>query len=445
MAEIKAGYKQTDIGLIPEDWGVKSISSLCEIVSGGTPSTANPAFWFKGDIPWCTPSDITSTSGKYLHKTDRNITSLGLSKSTANLLPEGSLLLCSRATIGEVKIAKTKIATNQGFKSLICRSVDNEFMYYKVLTLKDKLLQFSIGSTFLEFSKKDIARLHIIVPKLEEQKAIAAALSDVDGLIESLEQLIAKKRDMKTAAMQQLLTGQKRLPGFEVLSGYKQTDIVVIPEDWGVITFNKLADPNDPYSITGGPFGSNLQSRDYTPKGIRIIQLQNIGDGIFYDDYEIFTSIDKANELRSCNVYPGDIILSKMGDPVARATLVPKANARYLMCSDGIRLNVDRRRNSELYTFYYINSLQFRKAAEAASTGSTRKRIGLSELKKLPVIIPKLEEQTAIATILSDMDTEIDGLEQRLEKARSLKTGMMQELLTGKTRLIKTDKKQEMV
>ena len=205
------GYKQTNIGIIPEDWDVMPISSLCEIVSGGTPSTSSTAFWFKGHIPWCTPSDITGTSGKYIDKTNRNITSLGLSKSTANILPVGSLLLCSRATIGEVKIANTKIATNQGFKSLVCNAVDNEFMYYKVLTLKDKFLQFSIGSTFLEFSKKDIARLQVDVPKLEEQKAIASVLSDMDYEIDALEQRLEKARSLKTGMMQELLTGKTRL------------------------------------------------------------------------------------------------------------------------------------------------------------------------------------------------------------------------------------------
>ena len=159
MAEMKLGYKKTDIGVIPEDWDVRPVSALSEIISGGTTFTANPYFWFKGDIPWCTRSDITSISCKSLNETGKNITSLGLAKSSANLLLKGSLLLCGRATIGKVRIAKRQIATNQGFKSLIYHSVNNEFMYYKVLTLKECLLQ---------FSKKDITRLQIDIPKPEE-------------------------------------------------------------------------------------------------------------------------------------------------------------------------------------------------------------------------------------------------------------------------------------
>ena len=120
-------------------------------------------------------------------------------------------MLCSRATIGEVKIAKTEIATNQGFKSLVCNYVDNEFMYYKVLTLKDKLLQFSIGSTFLEFSKKDIEKLQIDIPQPEEQTAIATVLSDMDAEIEALEERRTKTQNIKQGMMQELLTGKTRL------------------------------------------------------------------------------------------------------------------------------------------------------------------------------------------------------------------------------------------
>src|SRR5690606_36294439 len=140
--------------------------------------------------------------------------------------------------------------------------------------------------------------------------------------------------------------------------------------------------------------------------------------------------------LISCNIYPGEIILSKMGDPVARACIIPDTEERYIMCSDGIRLKVDPEKFSASFIFFYLNYPTFRNQALEASTGSTHKRIGLSELRTLQVIAPSKKEQTAIATILSDMDEEIQALEQRLTKTRQIKQGMMQELLTGKTRLV---------
>lgn len=203
--------------------------------------------------------------------------------------------------------------------------------------------------------------------------------------------------------------------------GYKHTDIGIIPNEWDICTFEEIADKNKKWSITGGPFGSNLKTTDYTNEGVQIVQLQNIGDGCFHNDSEVFTSDEKANELLSSNIYPDDIILSKMGDPVARACFIPKGGKRYLMASDGIRLVVDEKRFSKKFVHDYINSIFFRKRAFEISTGSTRLRIGLPELKRLMVIKPTLPEQTAIATALSNTDALITSLQNLIAKKRLIK------------------------
>lgn len=215
-----------------------------------------------------------------------------------------------------------------------------------------------------------------------------------------------------------------------VKQGYKQTEIGVIPEDWEVSIFEDFADKTKKWSITGGPFGSNLKTDDYTNEGVQIVQLQNIGDGSFNNSSQIFTSNKKADELLSCNIYPGEIILSKMGDPVARACYIPNEFPRYLMASDGIRLVVNEKKYSKEFVFQYINSPFFRNRAIEISTGSTRQRIGLPELKSLKVILPPLAEQEAIASALSDADAWIDRLEQLIAKRRLIKQGAMQTLLT---------------
>lgn len=197
---------------------------------------------------------------------------------------------------------------------------------------------------------------------------------------------------------------------------------------WRKISLGELADRNIRWSFSGGPFGSNLKSSDYTESGIRIIQLQNIGDSCFLDNYKIFTSKQKADELLSCNIYPGEIILAKMGDPVARSCIVPTTEERYLMCSDGIRLVVDKNNYSSTFTFYLINSKYFRKKAEEKSTGSTRKRIGLDELKSIPILIPILQEQKKIADCLSSLDELIEAHEQKLDALKQHKKGLMQHL-----------------
>ena len=218
----------------------------------------------------------------------------------------------------------------------------------------------------------------------------------------------------------------------EVKQGYKKTEVGVIPIVWDVVPFDEIANKHKKWSITGGPFGSNLKVSDYTFDGIQIIQLQNIGDGVFHDESQIFTSKEKANELLSCNIYAGEIILSKMGDPVARACFIPNKAERYVMASDGIRLLVDEAKFSKKFIHDYINSSYFRKRAFEISTGTTRQRIGLPELKTLLVVCPPLPEQTAIANALSDMDSLISQTEKLIEKKKAIKQGAMQELLKPK-------------
>jgi len=220
-----------------------------------------------------------------------------------------------------------------------------------------------------------------------------------------------------------------------IKKGYKQTELGVMPDDWDIAVFENIADKSKKWSITGGPFGSNLKASDYTDDGVQIIQLQNIGDGYFIDDYQIFTSKEKANELVSCNIYPNEIILSKMGDPVARACFMPDKAKRYLMASDGIRLVVDEKEFSKKFIHEYINSIYFRKRAFEISTGTTRLRIGLPDLKSLLVIKPPKSEQTAIAKVLSDTDALIEHLGKLIAKKKAIKQGTMQQLLTGKKRL----------
>ena len=192
-------------------WKRMALGQISDIKNGSTPSTRISAYW-NGWIPWCTPTDITDTPGKYLLATERNITEEGLASCAATLLPVGALLLCSRATIGEIKVAGLRMCTNQGFKSLVCKDdVSNEFLYYLLKTLKPKLIERAIGSTFLEIGKREVASIEVNLPPLDEQRAIAAVLSDMDTEIASLEQRRDKTRALKQGMMQQFLTGRIRL------------------------------------------------------------------------------------------------------------------------------------------------------------------------------------------------------------------------------------------
>lgn len=193
------------------EWEFATLGEVADIRNGATPSTRSAAYW-DGSIPWCTPTDITSTPGKYLFATDRNITAEGLSSCGASLLPAGALLLCSRATIGEIRIAALSMCTNQGFKSLVCKdNMFNEFLYYLIMTLKQRLIEQANGSTFLEIGKSALARIEVRLPPYDEQAAIGAVLSDMDAEIAALERRRDKTRAVKRGMMEQLLTGRVRL------------------------------------------------------------------------------------------------------------------------------------------------------------------------------------------------------------------------------------------
>lgn len=202
------------------------------------------------------------------------------------------------------------------------------------------------------------------------------------------------------------------------------------PKEWSQTPFKSIKDPDDRYSFTGGPFGSDLMNKDYQDIGVRVVQLQNIGEGKFNTESKIYTSEEKADSLSTCIIFPGDIVLSKMAEPIARACIVPAISKRYLMCSDGIRVSVDKNKYDTAYSCYFINSNFFRNEAEIVSTGTTRKRIGLTELAALPFFSPLLKEQKKIAEILISVDKVIELTEIEIEKFKNLKKGMMQNLLT---------------
>ena len=204
---------QTRLPGFSGEWEVKRLGELADIRSGGTPSTTDGRFW-DGDVPWCTPTDITALNGrKYLDSTARTITSAGLAASSAEIIPAFSVVMTSRATIGECAINTVPLSTNQGFKNFVpFEDVDVDFLYYLFSTQKQGFIRLCGGSTFLEIGKTQLVGYEVRLPATkDEQTAIAAVLSDMDAKIAALEARRAKTRDLKQAMMQELLTGRTRL------------------------------------------------------------------------------------------------------------------------------------------------------------------------------------------------------------------------------------------
>ena len=204
---------QTRLPGFSGEWEVTRLSALADIRSGGTPSTGEPSFW-DGDIPWCTPTDITALSGyKHLGETARKITSLGLNASSAEMIPAKSVVMTSRATIGECSINLVPVSTNQGFKNFVpYAKTDVDFLYYLLGTQKKGFISLCGGSTFLEIGKTQLAAYEVWIPSAKaEQTAIAEVLSAMDEELAVLEQRRNKTADLKQGMMQELLTGRTRL------------------------------------------------------------------------------------------------------------------------------------------------------------------------------------------------------------------------------------------
>ena len=211
MQELLTGQRRLP-GFV-SDWHVMRLAELADIRSGGTPSTSRSEFW-AGEIPWCTPTDITALQGgKYLQQTSRTVSALGLAASSAELIPPGSIVMTSRATIGVCAINVVPLSTNQGFKNFVpFECVVGEFLYYLLTVQRQRFLSLCAGSTFLEIGKAQLVGYEVCLPiDKSEQTAIATTLSDMDAELTALEARLAKTRLLKQGMAQALLTGRIRL------------------------------------------------------------------------------------------------------------------------------------------------------------------------------------------------------------------------------------------
>jgi len=209
---MKKGYKQTDIGVIPQDWDVKRLKDIAAFYSGGTPLTSI-ASYYGGDISWITSSDLNK---QIINEVNGRITPLGLDNSSAKMVEKDTLLIAMYgATAGVTAITKIRAAINQAVLAVIPQSDETLFLYYVLSFFKNQIINTYTQGGQPNLSSEIIKSISIALPAApSEQRAIAAALSDVDALLNSLDALIAKKRLIKQGAMQELLTGKKRLPGF---------------------------------------------------------------------------------------------------------------------------------------------------------------------------------------------------------------------------------------
>jgi len=435
-------YNQTEIGKFPIDWEVVSLQDAATFGGGTTPPRKlYDKYYVSGVHPWVKTLDLNNG---VIAVTEENVTDAALAETSLKKHPAGSVLIAMYGgfnQIGRTGLIAIDAAINQALVAVIPRKgklVSEYLLYnfnYKVEYWKGVA---SSSRKDPNITSNDVKNYLLPLPTVKEQTAIANALSDVDALISELEKLIAKKQAIKTGTMQQHLTGRTRLPQFALRDdgtpkGTKSSELGEIPEDWEVVAMGDLG------STYGGLSGKSKQ--DFGHGNSLYVPFTNVMANVVVD----VDNLEKVDVREAQNnLALGDLLFngsSETPEEVCFSALV-SADIRKLYLNSfcfGFRSN-QKNAYLPLYLAYWFRSEVGRAAVLVMAQGSTRYNISKSQFMKLTIVLPDTEEQTAIATILSDMDEEIQALEQRLGKTRQIKQGMMQELLTGKTRLIKPSK-----
>ena len=425
--EVKPGYKQTEVGVIPEEWDALRVCEFGSVITGGTPRTEIQGNW-NGSYPWVTPTDITDQRDMWA--SERMISESGL--RSIRQLPADSVLVTCIASIGKNAILRSVGGCNQQINAVVpLREQSPEFLYYSFESSKQYLLANAGMTATRILSKAAFEQLRFPIPPLPEQRAIAAALSDVDALLGGLDRLIAKKRDLKQAAMQQLLTGQTRLPGFSVTRSFVSDELGTRPQDWDVVPLNDLVDPS-----RGIRYGI-VQPGACDPNGRFMIRGQDYSEAKGWaDPSDVFRVSDAIEQrYRSARVQHGDLIMTIVGY-CGHVEVVPAWLDGANLTQTTARIAIESDKASQQFCKYMLQSAVGRSQVASFLKGAAQPGLNCGDVEKFRLPLPTMREQTAIATVLSDMDAELAALEARRDKTRDLKQAMMQELLTGKTRLL---------
>ena len=425
--EVSEGYKRTQVGVIPEDWESSSVrdiasSSRNAIVGGPFGSDLVSNDYVAYGVPVIRGQNMRGRwiSGSFVFVTPMKAKSL-----EANLAYPGDIIFTQRGTLGQVSLVPNKpFSTYLVSQSQMKLSVDRKItdpvylLYFFSSDEQQKLIQGSTIQTGVPHINLGIlCEMPVRLPPLAEQHAIAKALSDVDLLIQALEELIAKKRAIKQAAMQQLLTGKTRLPGF---SG-----------KWDTTSMGHIG------LSYGGLSGKS--KRDFGGGDARYVTFLSVLENVILDASHIDHVYIAPNESQN-QVLKGDLLFNgtseTSGDLAMGAVMGEQIPNLYLnsFCF-GFRIR-NRSKYDPLFLAYFFRGSAGRTMMNALAQGATRYNMSKGQFSALKLSIPFYDEQRAIATVLSDLDAETVALERRRDKTRTIKQGMMQQLLTGRIRLI---------
>lgn len=412
--ELKPREEQTEIEGMAADWVVRPLGDLIRSVEYGSsarskPSGAVPVLRMgniqDGKIDWddLVFTDIEAEVRKYqLRRGDV----LFNRTNTVDLVGKAAIYDTDRIAIFAGYLIRIEVAPDRLEPHFLNYILNTEFARRYGRTV----LSLAVGQANINGEKLKTYPIPT-PPTLAEQQAIATALSDVDALLEGLDRLVAKKRDLKHAAMQQLLTGHARLPGFH--------------GEWKMVTMRQALTQNATYGI--------VTAGNFVQSGVRMLRGGDIADGSINTDLPMVTREKAAEYARTC-LAKDDVVIALVGYPGASAKIPEELIGANISRAVGL-LRLNGRILAD-FLVCFLNSPDGRRMVLAPSAGSAQQVVNLAALNKLQFSVPPLPEQAAIAEVLMDMELELAALGQRREKTQALKQAMMQELLTGKTRLV---------
>lgn len=354
------------------EWNKYTINDLATVVGGGTPDTTVKSYW-GGDIQWFTPSEIGKN--KYVDFSKRTITRDGLDNSSAKLLPLHTILLSSRATVGECSIASNECTTNQGFQSLIAKQCNIDFLYYLIQTKKKDLIRNACGSTFLEISANEIRKIKVAVPVQNEQEQIAKLLSLIDERIATQNKIIEDLKKLKSAIIERHYNQAEKQTVFIADLGE--------PFNVGNLSKDDLSETGKPCIIYGELFTtygetiSQVESHTNKKEGMT---LSKKGDLLFPTS----TTVDAISLIAPSFINIDGVIL---GGDMFGIHINPNYNAQYLS--------------------YYFNHIANRQLAKYAK-GSTIIHLHYTDIENAKLLLPSLEEQNRMAKCLVSLDAKIN-------------------------------------
>lgn len=412
--ELKQGYKMTEIGEIPIDWTVDILGKQADIIRGASPRPIADSKWFskKSNIGWIRISDITK-SNKYLYSTEQKLSTEGVANS--RFVHNGSLIMSICASIGKPVITKVNSCIHDGFVAFENIKMNTEYAYYFLKSYEDEWAKQGQTGSQMNLNTDIIKNVMLPIPPLDEQLAIANILSDSDELIVSLEKLIAKKKAIKYGTMQQLMSGKYRIEGF--------------CGEWEVKLLGDLCEIYD----------GTHQTPNYTVTGFPFYSVENVTNNEFKNT-KFISGIEHKKLTATYKIEKGDILMTRIGSIGVCKYIDWDVNASFYVSLALLKCN--KCVNSK-YLYYYSFTNEFQNELELNSLQSAiPKKINLEPISLIKVILPPtIEEQIAVSTILSDMDSEIEALVKKLTKYRIIKQSMIQELLTGRIRLVEMTQK----